>query len=164
MQNPDKGSTPTDNPTNPLGTRYSTEQNLSAIGAEGKHNGISSDSRTEAQTGKKKKQSHAPKKTAKRDDSQEQLSNARSVIYSLKKKIEDFESSNRLLSEELTLLRRLQPSTNQSNHLHQDQDQDSLLVKRRNDNHSPGPVIRELVPSSHQRSELSNTILCIFSG
>ena len=46
----------------------------------------------------------------------------------------------------------------------QDQDQDCLLVKRRNDNHSPGPVIRELVPSSHQRSELSNTILCIFSG
>ena len=45
-----------------------------------------------------------------------------------------------------------------------DQDQDSLPVKRRNDNHSPGPVIRELVPSSHQRSELSNTILCIFSG
>ena len=44
------------------------------------------------------------------------------------------------------------------------QDQDSLLVKRRNDNHKPGPVIRELVPSSHQRSELSNTILCIFSG
>ena len=40
---------------------------------------------------------------------------------------------------------------------------DSLLVKRRNDNYSPGPVIRELVPSSHQRSELSNTILCIFS-
>ena len=45
----------------------------------------------------------------------------------------------------------------------QDQDQDSLLVKRRNDNHSSGPVIRELVPSSHQRSELSNAILCIFS-
>ena len=44
------------------------------------------------------------------------------------------------------------------------QDQDSLLVKCRNDNHSPGPVIRELVPSSHQRSELSKTILCIFSG
>ena len=40
--------------------------------------------------------------------------------------------------------------------------QDSLLVKRRNDNHSPRPVIRELVPSSHQSSELSNTILCIF--
>ena len=46
----------------------------------------------------------------------------------------------------------------------QDQDQDSLLVKSRNDNHSPGPVIRELVRSSHPRSELSNTILCIFSG
>ena len=45
-----------------------------------------------------------------------------------------------------------------------DQDQDSLLVKRRNDNHSPGPVIRGLVPSSHQRSELSNAILCIFIG
>ena len=45
----------------------------------------------------------------------------------------------------------------------QDQDQDSLLVKRQNDNHSPGPVSRELVPSSHQRSEFSNTILCIFS-
>ena len=27
------------------------------------------------------------------------------------------------------------------NHLEQDQDQDSLLVKRRNDNHSPEPVI-----------------------
>ena len=49
-------------------------------------------------------------------------------------------------------------------YVYQDQDQDSLLVKRRNDNHSPGPVIRELVPSSHQRSELSNTILCNFSG
>ena len=49
------------------------------------------------------------------------------------------------------------------NHLDQDQDQDSLLVKRRNDNHSPGPVIRALAPSSHQRSELSNTTLCIFS-
>ena len=47
---------------------------------------------------------------------------------------------------------------------HQDQSQDSLLVKRRNENHSPGPVIRELVPNSHQRSELSNKILCIFSG
>ena len=44
-----------------------------------------------------------------------------------------------------------------------DQDQDSFLMKRWNDNHSPGPVIRELVPSSHQWSELSNTILCIFS-
>ena len=48
-------------------------------------------------------------------------------------------------------------------HNYQDKDQDSLLVKRRNDNHSPGPVIREFVPSSYQRSELSNTILCIFS-
>ena len=27
-------------------------------------------------------------------------------------------------------------------------------MKCRNDNHSPGPVIMELVPSSHQRSEL----------
>ena len=49
MQNPDKGSTPADNLTNPLGTRCSTEQNLSATGAEGEHYGISSDSRTEAQ-------------------------------------------------------------------------------------------------------------------
>ena len=39
---------------------------------------------------------------------------------------------------------------------HPAQDQDSLLVKRRNDSHSPGHVIKELVPSSHQRSELSN--------
>ena len=46
----------------------------------------------------------------------------------------------------------------------QDHDQESLLVRRRNNNHSPGPVIRELVPSTHQRNELSNTILCIFSG
>ena len=42
-------------------------------------------------------------------------------------------------------------------------DQDSLLVKRQSLTNSPVPVIRELVPSSHQRNELSNTILCIFS-
>ena len=53
--------------------------------------------------------------------------------------------------------------TSTGSDLQQDQDQDSLLVKRRNDNHSSGPVIGELVPSSHQRSELSNTILCLFS-
>ena len=35
-----------------------------------------------------------------------------------------------------------------------------LPVKRRNDNHSPGPVTRELVRSSHQRSELSNKLAC----
>ena len=39
------------------------------------------------------------------------------------------------------------------------QDQDSLLVKRRNDNHSPGPVIRELVPSSHQRKDTCPTVI-----
>ena len=52
--------------------------------------------------------------------------------------------------------------SDEQKHCSQDHDQDSLLVKRRTDNHSPGPVIRELVPSSHQRSELSNTILFIF--
>ena len=61
-------------------------------------------------------------------------------------------------------VKRPQFSISTNTIIDQDQDQDSLLVKRRNDNHSPGPVIRELVPSSHQRSELSNTILCIFSG
>ena len=39
--------------------------------------------------------------------------------------------------------------------------QNCSLVTRQNDNHSPGPG--RLVPSSHQRSELSNTILCTFS-
>ena len=39
--------------------------------------------------------------------------------------------------------------------------QNCLLVTRQNDNHSPGPG--RLVPSSHQRSELSNTILGTFS-
>ena len=42
-----------------------------------------------------------------------------------------------------------------------DQNQNCLLVTLQNDNHSPGPG--RLVPSSHQRSELSNTILCTFS-
>ena len=37
--------------------------------------------------------------------------------------------------------------------VYMDQDLDSLLVKRGNDNHSPGPVIRELVPSSHHVME-----------
>ena len=35
------------------------------------------------------------------------------------------------------------------------QDQDSLLVKCGNDSHSLGPVIRELDPSFHLRSEFS---------
>ena len=78
--------------------------------------------------------------------------------------IEAFKSTSRYLDDLLNIdnpyfegmVNRIYP--------HQVQDQDSLLVKRRNDNHSPGPVIRELVPSSHQRSELRNTILCIFSG
>ena len=38
-----------------------------------------------------------------------------------------------------------------------------LLVTRQNDNHSPGPGPGRLVPSSHQRSELSSTILSTFS-
>ena len=38
-----------------------------------------------------------------------------------------------------------------------DQNQNCLLVTCQNDNHSPGPG--RLIPSSHQRSELSNTIL-----
>ena len=43
------------------------------------------------------------------------------------------------------------------------QNQDCLLVTRQNDNHSPGPGPGRLTPSSHQRSELSNTILGTFS-
>ena len=45
----------------------------------------------------------------------------------------------------------------------QNQNQKCLLVTRQNDNHSPGPGPGRLVPSSHQRSELSNTILGTFS-
>ena len=87
-----------------------------------------------------------------------------------------FENSNKYCLTEGERFKKLQsakyhfspiiddPTVVLSSFKDQDQDQDSLLVKRRNDNHSPGPVIRELVPSSHQRSELSNTILCIFSG
>ena len=43
------------------------------------------------------------------------------------------------------------------------QNQNCLLVTRQNDNHSPGPGPRRLVPSSHQGSELSNTIIGTFS-
>ena len=45
----------------------------------------------------------------------------------------------------------------------QNQNQNCLLVTRRNDNHSPGPGPGRLGPSSHQRSELSNAILGTFS-
>ena len=38
-----------------------------------------------------------------------------------------------------------------------------LLVTRQNDNHTPGPGPGRLVSSSHQRSELSNSILGTFS-
>ena len=44
----------------------------------------------------------------------------------------------------------------------QNQNQNCLLVTRQNNNHSPGPGPGRLVPSSHQRSELSNTILGTF--
>ena len=40
-----------------------------------------------------------------------------------------------------------------------DQNQNCLLVTRQNNNHSPGPGPGRLVPSSHQRSKLSNSIL-----
>ena len=41
-----------------------------------------------------------------------------------------------------------------------------LLVIRSNDNHSPGPVMREVspVPSPYKRSELSNRVFCSFSS
>ena len=42
-------------------------------------------------------------------------------------------------------------------------EQKCLLATRQNDNHSPGPNPGRLDPSSHQRSELSNTILGTFS-
>ena len=45
----------------------------------------------------------------------------------------------------------------------QNQNQKCLLVTCQNVNHSPGPWAGRLVPSSHQRSELSNTILGTFS-
>ena len=40
-----------------------------------------------------------------------------------------------------------------------DQNQNCLLVTRQNDNHSPGPGPGRLVPSSHQRSKVSSSIL-----
>ena len=43
------------------------------------------------------------------------------------------------------------------------QNQNCLMLTRQNDNHSRGPGPGRLVPSSHQRSELSNTILGTFS-
>ena len=43
------------------------------------------------------------------------------------------------------------------------QNQNCLLVTRQNDNHSPGPGPGRVVPISHQRSELSNTILGTFN-
>ena len=39
------------------------------------------------------------------------------------------------------------------------ENQNCLLMTRQNDNHSPGPGPGRQVPSSHERSELSNTIL-----
>ena len=46
---------------------------------------------------------------------------------------------------------------------HTESESESLLVTSQNDNHSPGPGPGRLVPSSHQRSELSNTIVRTFS-
>ena len=43
------------------------------------------------------------------------------------------------------------------------QNQNCLLVTRQNANHSPGPGPGRLVRSSHQRNELSNSILSSFN-
>ena len=54
-------------------------------------------------------------------------------------------------------------SINSSNIHDRYQNQNYLLVTRQNDNHSPGPGPGRLIPSSHQRSGLSNNILGTFS-
>ena len=69
----------------------------------------STDDGPDPQRGRKKKPNPANKKGNKKDDSSEQLSHAKSVIYSLEKTVEDMNVSNRLLTEELSLLRRLNP-------------------------------------------------------
>ena len=69
----------------------------------------STDDGPDPQRGKKKNSNLANKKGNKKDDSSEQLTHAKLVIYSLEKKVEDINVSNRLLSEELSLLRRLNP-------------------------------------------------------
>lgn len=68
--------------------------------------------------GKKKKQTTAVKKGNKRDDSMEQLSHARSVIYSLEKQIQDKDTTNKILNEELSLLRRLYDPSRQESDTH----------------------------------------------
>ena len=50
------------------------------------------------------------------------------------------------------------------NHCVVSSESELLLVTRSNDNHSPGPVMREVSPSSYQRSELSNRVFCSFSS
>ena len=59
--------------------------------------------------GRRKNQIQQTKKANKNDDSLEQLAHAKSVIYSLEKKVKDMNVSNRLLTEEMSLIRRLNP-------------------------------------------------------
>ena len=44
------------------------------------------------------------------------------------------------------------------------QDQDSLLVKRRNDNHSPGPAENNVATDSIMTLRASNQVLCNLSS
>ena len=117
---------------------------------------------------KRKSRSHGIRKKGNGKRKKRAVKRSNTSLKDLSKVLEDHGRHSMLSflsSLPISVLRILDTEANKFyDRSHQDQDQDSLLVKRRNDNHSPGPVIRELVPSSHQRSELSNTILCIFSG
>ena len=58
-----------------------------------------------------KRKKPAPQRKQKSSDLEEQLNHAKSVIYSLEKEIQDKENSNKILSHEISLLKRLDPTT-----------------------------------------------------
>lgn len=64
--------------------------------------------------GKKKKVNPTSRKVTKRDDTGEHLAHAKSVIYNLEKIVEDERSSNKILVEELSLLKRMHSSQSQT--------------------------------------------------
>ena len=104
--------------------------------------GTEENSTLNPQCNKKKKAIPNNKKGIRKDDSHEQLAHAKSVIYSLEKKVEDMNVSNRLLAEELSLLRRQYPQHQQFSSSNPHMVQEAT---------SRGPVERE-TPHSGQNS------------
>ena len=107
--------------------------------------------------GKKKKSNPSANKLTKRDDTNEQLAHAKSVIYNLEKMVEDERSSNRILAQELSLLKRMhtnQPQSRVDVSLSQNSNPSHDLYNIQHKQHEQYPVQGDRISSSSSFAEM----------